>query len=62
MAMIGFMRTGATACALARPAVAAGLDVVLSNSHGRETLSELFATLGDRARAATPEEAARAAI
>ncbi|MET7905447.1 NAD(P)-binding domain-containing protein [Streptomyces sp. NPDC005355] len=45
---------------LARLAVAAGLDVVLSNSRGPETLTELVDTLGSRARAATPEEAAQA--
>jgi predicted dinucleotide-binding enzyme len=46
---------------VARLAVAAGLEVVLSNSRGPETLAELAAELGGRARAATPAEAARAA-
>jgi predicted dinucleotide-binding enzyme len=46
--------------ALARLAVAAGLDVVLSNSRGPETLAGLVAELGEHARAATPVEAARA--
>ena len=36
-------------------------DVVISNSRGPETLAELVAELGPRARAATPAEAAAAA-
>jgi len=39
--------------------VAAGLDVVLSNSRGPETLADLVGEVGDHARAATPEEAAQ---
>ena len=38
----------------------AGLNVVLGNSRGPETLADLVGELGDHARAATPEEAARA--
>jgi 8-hydroxy-5-deazaflavin:NADPH oxidoreductase len=57
---IGFIGTGAIGSALARLAVAAGLNVVLSNSRGPETLADLVGELGDHARAATPEEAARA--
>lgn len=45
---------------LARLATAAGLDVVLSNSRGPGTLSELVTELGHHARAATPAEAAQA--
>jgi predicted dinucleotide-binding enzyme len=45
---------------VARLAVAAGHDVVLSNSRGPETLAGLAAELGPRARAGTVEEAARA--
>lgn len=45
---------------MARLAVAAGLDVVLSNSGGPESLADLVAELGPRARAATPAEAAEA--
>jgi hypothetical protein len=41
-------------------AVAAGHDVVLSNSRGPETLADLVAQLGPHASAATPAEAARA--
>ena len=45
---------------VARLAIAAGYDVVLSNSRGPETLSELIAELGPKARAATAAEAAEA--
>lgn len=46
--------------AVARLAVNAGIDVVLSNSRGPETLRALTARLGPRARAATAAEAAAA--
>jgi predicted dinucleotide-binding enzyme len=45
---------------LARLAVDAGLDVVLSNSRAPQTLSGLVDELGPRARAATPAQAAAA--
>ncbi len=57
---IGFIGAGNIGSQLARLAVAAGHDVVLSNSRGPETLRALVAELGPQARAATPEEAARA--
>ncbi|MFE5082834.1 NADPH-dependent F420 reductase [Streptomyces mirabilis] len=57
---IGFIGSGSIGGSLARLAVVAGLNVVMSNSRGPETLAGLIAELGDRARAATPEEAARA--
>jgi predicted dinucleotide-binding enzyme len=57
---VGFIGSGMIGSAVARLAVAAGLDVVVSNSRGPETLAGLVAELGERARAATPEEAARA--
>ncbi|MCT9113545.1 NADPH-dependent F420 reductase [Streptomyces mirabilis] len=57
---IGFIGSGMIGGSLARLAVAAGLDVVLSNSRGPETLADLVAELGDQARAATTEEAAKA--
>ncbi|MEV0177650.1 NAD(P)-binding domain-containing protein [Streptomyces sp. NPDC050803] len=60
MATLGFIGSGNIGTAIARLAVAAGIDVVLSNSRGPETLAETVAELGERARAATPEEAARA--
>ncbi|WEH12574.1 NAD(P)-binding domain-containing protein [Streptomyces sp. VNUA24] len=57
---LGFIGSGSIGTSLARLAIAAGIDVVLSNSRGPETLAATVADLGDRARAATPEEAARA--
>jgi predicted dinucleotide-binding enzyme len=57
---LGIIGSGNIGSALARLAVAAGLDVVLSNSRGPESLAELVAELGDHARAATPTEAAEA--
>jgi len=57
---IGFIGAGNIGSQLARLAVASGHDVVLSNSRGPETLRDLIAELGPHARAATPEEAARA--
>ncbi|MBE8517307.1 NADPH-dependent F420 reductase [Amycolatopsis sp. H6(2020)] len=60
MATIGFIGSGNIGSKVARLAIAASFDVVLSNSRGPETLAETVAELGERARAATPGEAARA--
>src|SRR5881398_1177898 len=60
MATIGFIGSGSIGGTVARLAIAAGHDVVLSNSRGPETLADLVAELGPRARAATPAEAAAA--
>ena len=60
MTTIGFIGSGNIGGTVARLAVAAGHDVVLSNSRGPETLADLVAELGPRARAATPAEAAAA--
>ncbi|MFD5316202.1 NADPH-dependent F420 reductase [Streptomyces sp. NPDC127098] len=57
---IGLIGAGMIGGTVARLAVAAGLDVVLSNSRDPETLTDLVADLGARARAATPAEAALA--
>jgi predicted dinucleotide-binding enzyme len=57
---LGLIGSGEIGSALARLAVAAGLDVVLSNSRGPQTLADLVAELGGHARAATPADAARA--
>jgi 8-hydroxy-5-deazaflavin:NADPH oxidoreductase len=57
---IGFIGVGPINSTLARFAVAAGMDVILSNSRGPETLTEKRAELGHHARAATVEEAAQA--
>ncbi|MFD4669953.1 NADPH-dependent F420 reductase [Lentzea sp. NPDC058450] len=54
LALIGSGNVGG---AIAKLAVDAGWTVVLSNSRGPETLAELVASLGDRATAATAEEA-----
>jgi predicted dinucleotide-binding enzyme len=59
--ILGIIGTGMVGAGVARRAVDAGLDVILSNSRGPETLADLVAGLGRRARAATPAEAARAA-
>ncbi|GLY19574.1 NADP oxidoreductase [Kineosporia sp. NBRC 101677] len=61
MTTLGIIGSGSIGTAIARLAIAAGLDVVLSNSRGPQTLTTLVADLGAAARAATPEEAARAA-
>ncbi len=60
MTTIGFIGAGQIGSQVARLAIASGHDVVISNSRGPETLAELVAELGPRARAATVEEAARA--
>jgi 8-hydroxy-5-deazaflavin:NADPH oxidoreductase len=60
MTTIGFIGSGHIGSTLARLAVDAGYDVVLSNSRGPDTLADLVAQLGPRARAATAEEAAAA--
>jgi 8-hydroxy-5-deazaflavin:NADPH oxidoreductase len=57
---LGLIGSGMIGSSVARLALAAGLEVVLSNSRGPETLADLVAELGGRARAATPAEAARA--
>lgn len=56
---LGIIGSGNIGGALARFAVRAGLNVVLSNSRGPESLAGLVEQLGPRARAATPAEAAR---
>ncbi len=57
---IGLIGAGNIGGTIARLAVAAGHDVVLSNSRGPETLADLVDELGPHARAATPAEAAAA--
>ncbi|KQS54783.1 hypothetical protein ASG36_20270 [Geodermatophilus sp. Leaf369] len=58
---LGIIGAGAIGSTLARLAVRAGLDVVIANSRGPETLTDLVAELGPRARAATADEVARQA-
>ncbi|MGW2331491.1 NADPH-dependent F420 reductase [Streptomyces sp. NPDC001700] len=60
MSTIGLIGSGLIGSTVARLAVAAGHEVVLSNRRGPETLSGLVAELGPQARAATPAEAAQA--
>ena len=55
----GFIGSGNIGSTVARLAVAAGHDVVMSNSRGPQTLGELVHDLGDRARAATGTQAAQ---
>ncbi len=61
MTTIGIIGAGHIGSQVARAAIAVGYDVVISNSRGPESLSELVSELGDKARAATPAEAAAAA-
>ncbi|MHA7276028.1 NADPH-dependent F420 reductase [Arthrobacter sp. Hz1] len=60
MRTIGLIGSGNIGSQLARLAVAQGYDVVLSNSRGPETLTDLIAELGTSARAGTVDEAAAA--
>jgi predicted dinucleotide-binding enzyme len=60
MTTLGLIGSGNIGGTLARLAVSAGYDVVLSNSRGPETLRELVADLGPLARAATSAEAGAA--
>jgi 8-hydroxy-5-deazaflavin:NADPH oxidoreductase len=60
MATIGFIGSGHIGSQVARVAVANGYNVVMSNSRGPATLADLVKELGPKARAATPEEAAKA--
>ena len=60
MATLGLIGSGRIGGTVARLAVDAGYDVVLSNSRGPETLAGLVEELGPHARAATPAEAAEA--
>jgi predicted dinucleotide-binding enzyme len=60
MTTIGLIGSGNIGSTVARLAIDAGHDVVLSNSRGPDTLSELVEHLGPKARAATSVEAAAA--
>ena len=55
---IGLIGAGNIGSQVARAAIASGYDVVISNSRGSETLTDLVSELGPQARAGTPEEAA----
>ncbi|WP_036509086.1 NADPH-dependent F420 reductase [Nocardioides sp. URHA0020] len=58
--ILGLIGSGNIGSTIARLAVAADHDVVLSNRRGPDTLADLVAELGPRARAATSAEAAAA--
>lgn len=58
MTTVGLIGAGMIGGTVARLAVAAGYDVVLSNSRGPQTLAGQVEELGPKARAATPDEAA----
>jgi 8-hydroxy-5-deazaflavin:NADPH oxidoreductase len=60
MTTVGFIGSGHIGSTVARLGVAAGHQVVLSNSRGPETLAGLAADLGPLSRAGTGEEAAAA--
>ena len=60
MTTIGIIGAGHIGSQVARAAITAGYDVVISNSRGPETLADLVSELGPRARAATSAEAAAA--
>lgn len=56
MNTLGVIGSGEVGTAVARLAVAAGMDVVLANSRGPETLDRLVDSLGDTVRASTVTE------
>src|SRR5580700_10601129 len=58
MTTIGIIGSGHVGSNLAKAAIAHDYDVVLSNSQGPDSLAGLVASLGPRARAATPADAA----
>jgi 8-hydroxy-5-deazaflavin:NADPH oxidoreductase len=60
MTTVGFIGSGRIGSTVAKLAVAAGHQVVLSNSRGPETLRDLVGELGPLARAATGAQAAAA--
>jgi len=60
MTTLGLIGSGHIGSTVALLAIAAGHEVVLSNSRGPDTLRDLVAELGPHARAATREEAAGA--
>ena len=60
MPTLGLIGSGHIGGTLAQLAIDGGLDVVISNSRGPDTLSDLVDELGPHARAATPTQAAAA--
>ncbi len=60
MPTLGIIGSGNIGSAVARLAVAAGMNVVIANSRGPESLQDLIAELGPLAAAGTVEDAAKA--
>ncbi|MBD8206551.1 MULTISPECIES: NAD(P)-binding domain-containing protein [unclassified Microbacterium] len=60
MTTVGIIGAGHIGSALAKGFAKNGYDVVIANSRGPETLTDLVAAVGDPARAATAQEAAEA--
>ncbi|MFD2932730.1 NADPH-dependent F420 reductase [Spirosoma flavum] len=60
--VIGIIGAGNIAQAFAKHVAKAGYQVIISNSRGPESLSEVVNTLGGSIKAGTVEEAAQAAI
>ncbi|MGN6326564.1 NADPH-dependent F420 reductase [Pseudolysinimonas sp.] len=61
MTTYGIIGAGNIGSAVAEAVIKLGHDVVIANSRGPETLADLIAKLGPKARAATAQEAAEAA-
>lgn len=61
MTTLGIIGAGHIGSQIARKAIENGYDVVISNSRGPETLSDLVAELGPKATAGTAVQAAEAA-
>jgi 8-hydroxy-5-deazaflavin:NADPH oxidoreductase len=59
---IGIIGSGAIGTAFARTLARAGIDAIISNSRGPDSLQELARELGPTLKAGTREEAARADI
>jgi predicted dinucleotide-binding enzyme len=60
MTTIGFIGSGRIGSNVAKAAIGAGYDVVMSNSRGPETLADLVEELGEHAKAGTVAQAASA--
>lgn len=58
MATLGIIGSGAIGSAVARLATSAGMEVLIANSRGPESLADLVTELGGGAEAGTPSEAA----
>ncbi len=59
---VGIIGTGALGTSVARALAAAGIETVISNRRGPETLKDLAEQLGSNARTGTTEEAAAADV